>query len=199
MSTSIFQAVDIFYAISHNKRKAVNAWVKSSPNASIRDDQGQSVLHAAVLTGDRSMVQKMLKTHVDVNMLDKAGKTALDYGVDHGNKKIILELLNHKAQVTTMGNVDQIKMIIDGWQKHSKLWLGLGLSFIVLAVCSIFSPTFIWIALSCWECSPSATALFVASNVLIYGLPAYACLKTHKNSCDVAQKLYEQELILVKN
>ncbi|HSW75716.1 MAG TPA: ankyrin repeat domain-containing protein, partial [Candidatus Saccharimonadales bacterium] len=55
MNASIFQAIDIFHAISRGNIKTVNAWVKLNSNLSICNEQGQSVLHAAVLANNKNI------------------------------------------------------------------------------------------------------------------------------------------------
>lgn len=107
-----FYGHDIFYQITHNNLKSVKALIKSEFDASVRNQDGQSILHLAVLTGDKSMVKAVLKSKTPVNALDYEGKTALDYAVEYGSKQIILELIKHKAKVTTRENEDYALYII---------------------------------------------------------------------------------------
>ncbi len=94
-------SIDIFQAITQGNKKAVQTWIKSKPDLLIFNDQGQTVLHAAVMTGDWSMVKAVLRSKIAINILDAQGKTALDYAVDEYDEKIVCKLVRCKAQVTT--------------------------------------------------------------------------------------------------
>ncbi len=113
MNASIFQAIDIFHAISRGNIKTVNAWVKLNSNLSICNEQGQSVLHAAVLANNKNIVKLLLKSSINVNEIDKKGKTALDYAIDYGYESIVLELGKHKAKVTTEQNAEFVKILLE--------------------------------------------------------------------------------------
>ncbi|MCX5924322.1 MAG: ankyrin repeat domain-containing protein [Candidatus Dependentiae bacterium] len=97
MSASTFQAVDIFYEISKGNRRSVKSWLKSSPDLSICNKLGQSVLHAAVLANSDHMVKIVLTSKVPVNALDKTGKTALDYAVDHCKRIFLFCTQNYRS------------------------------------------------------------------------------------------------------
>lgn len=106
------QTIDIFHAINHNYIKEIRTWVKSCPDTTVCDDQNQSVLHLAVLTGNYKIVKTILKSKVNVNLIDKHYKTALDYAVDYGYDKIAYLLVQHKAKVTTAANTRYICDIV---------------------------------------------------------------------------------------
>lgn len=114
-------AIDIFYEISHKNFKAINSWLKPKPDTSICNEQGQSILHTAVLTGNNKIVKAILKTSIDVNMLDKFGKTALDYAVEYGNINIILNLVTHKAKVTSLQESKYVAQLVQ--QERKKFWM----------------------------------------------------------------------------
>lgn len=92
---------DIFYEIEHGNKKSIKTWLKSKPDLSIKNAQGQSVLHGAVVTGNYKLVVAILRSKIDLNLLDNQGKTALDYAVEHKFDKIVAKLARYKAQVTT--------------------------------------------------------------------------------------------------
>lgn len=110
-SASISQSVDIFHEISKGSYKAIHLWVRSKPDLSIRNAQGQSILHMAVLSGKKKMVSYILRHRFDVNALDNNRKTALDVAIDHGNKDIIFELVYKKALVTTIDNQKYLEFL----------------------------------------------------------------------------------------
>jgi len=103
------QAVDIFHAIKQYDLKSVRLWVKSSSDTTICNAEGQSILHAAVLTGKNRMVKAILKSGVEVNNLDRAQKTALDYAAEYSYENISLRLIQHKAKVTRQDNAAYIQ------------------------------------------------------------------------------------------
>ncbi len=113
VSASISQSVDIFYEIAKGHHKAVKQWRDTKPDVSIRDEQGQSIVHAAVQTGDLHMVKLILSCHGDVNILSKAGQTALDLAIDYGNKDIIFALIYKKALVTTLDNQKYVQALFE--------------------------------------------------------------------------------------
>lgn len=181
MSASIFQAVDIFYEISKGNRKAVNAWARSKPDTAIRNEQGQSVLHAAVLVGDKSTVKAILKSNVDVNMLDKSGTTALDHAIDYGQRAIVLELIKHKAKVTTVENAEFVKVFIgqigSGFS-IGKIFAAVGLFWIGLASISLvlLGDLFVTGSLLGWAILVGgACCLYGAGRLIInsWSKPAY--------------------------
>ena len=112
--TSTFAPVqsDIFYEIARCNNKAVKAWIKSKPDLSICNQQGQSVLTAAVLTGNFRVVLAVLRTKVDVNAVDNQGKTALDYAVQHHYDKIVCKLAYRKAQVTSSEATEYVQKVV---------------------------------------------------------------------------------------
>ncbi len=142
MSASISQSIDIFREISQCRYRAVNNWIKSKPNLLIRDQQGQSILHAAVLTGRKNMVSLVLQYRVDINALDNHGKTALDLAIESASTKedtkIILMLLSKHGRVTSSTNALYAKDVVETKSYH----------YFIGAVCTFFLlPTLIPVVL----------------------------------------------------
>ncbi len=107
----VFQS-DIFYEISHGNTKAVKALVTFKSNLSVKNEQGQSLLHAAVLTGNRKMVKILVKAGVAINELNLQGKTALDLAVEQGYVKITYDLIKKKALIACATNEKPLKNLI---------------------------------------------------------------------------------------
>lgn len=115
---------DIFYCIQQGDIKAVKAWVKSKPDISVINQEGRSVLIAAVLTRNHKIVQEILDSEVNVNLRDYYGKTALDYAVDHGCRKMIMPLIWANAKVTTAANELWVKQIVSNNEDYWLFYCG---------------------------------------------------------------------------
>lgn len=141
----------IFHDIAQGNKKAVKVWLKSKPDLSIMNEQGQTVLHVAVMTGDWSMVKTVLKSKIAINVLDKQGKTALDCAVDQSDVKMVQKLFNRKAQVTTQQNAEyvanvtkfyfpravKLAMIISGILVAAVICYELGIGCLIAGACSV--------------------------------------------------------------
>ena len=73
----------------------------------------------------------LLKAGANVNALDTAGKTSLDYVVEHAQIKIIYDLVKKGGKVTCHDNVDQATKIL---KKHAGRSL---LRFVAFSICII--------------------------------------------------------------
>ncbi|MBP7854329.1 ankyrin repeat domain-containing protein [Candidatus Babeliales bacterium] len=117
---------DIFQAIEQGDKKAVKAWIKSKPNLSIKNGNGQTLLGAAVCAGKRSIVKSLIKAGADVNALDSASKTALDHAVENKLGKVAFMLIQHKAHVTSDVNLQRLKELCGSKaqanQRSCSLW-----------------------------------------------------------------------------
>ncbi len=123
----------IFHNIAQGNKKAVKAWIKSKPDLSIMNDQGQTILHAAVMTGDLLMVKTVLKSKIAINILDKQGKTALDRAVIMHNNKMAYQLVKVGGRVTSEDLAWKLKSIytsralkffVVGWFLTPLFWIG---------------------------------------------------------------------------
>lgn len=119
VSASISQSVDIFYEIANCDYQAVQYWIKFKPDFSIRNELGQSIVHAAVLTGKVKMVKEVLRSPVDVNICDNNGKTALDIASDYGDRAIVCELVGVGASVTSSYNEAWVKKTMHDYKWYS--------------------------------------------------------------------------------
>ena len=163
-SASISQSIDIFHEISKGNYKAVKSWVKSKPDVSIRDGQGQSIVHAAVVAGDIRTLGYLLSCKPDLSLVDNAGKTALDVAIDHGNEGIIFKLVYKKALVSTVDNKKYVEILYKNkFQKQrmfQKIFLCLSLSVVAL-IATMFAYIIVF-------CSGSGLGHFLLLSVGIF-------------------------------
>ncbi len=133
LSSICLAQATIFHDISQGNKKAVKFWLKSKPDLSIMNEQGQTVLHAAVMTGDWSMVKTVLKSKIAINVLDKQGKTALDRAVIMHNNKMAYQLVKVGGRVTSedlawkLKNIytsRALKFFVVGWFLTPLFWIG---------------------------------------------------------------------------
>lgn len=184
-SASISQSVDIFHEISKGNYKAIHLWVRSKPDLSIRNAQGQSILHMAVLSGKKKMVSYILRHRFDVNALDNNRKTALDVAIDHGNKDIIFELVYKKALVATIDNQKYLEFLFQDQKNRFKrffLWT-ISLASLLVSPIAIFfliyagTPVLIglvyFLALEIVAVSPFLVIVLGRYAYQSYRLPAY--------------------------
>ncbi len=109
--TTFGYSQNIFRAIEVRDRRAISQWLKNKPDFSVVNDQGQTLLIAAVQAGNKSLVHRLLKKNVDVNVLDGHGKSALDYAVELDYEPIARQLIYHKGVVTNIKNQEYCKNI----------------------------------------------------------------------------------------
>lgn len=154
---------DIFYEIAQGNKKAVRTWLKSKPDLSICNDQGQSLLAVAVVTGQRDMVKIFIKAGVVINHVDKQGKTALDHAVEYGCVKIVCDLAKKGAKVTTTDNLYYLKTVL---KEHA-------FSLIVrVFLLYLVATSFIFVIKNIYAFSP--LGLFVFFPICIIAIPVCA-------------------------
>jgi hypothetical protein len=158
---------DIFYEISQGNIKAVKAWVKLKPDLSLKNAQGQTVLHAAVFAGNRNMVKILVKAGVEVNALDNAGKTALDLSVEQGYEKLIFHLVKKKAQVSNHANLIQVQALISDYNKKI-----IRCFFIMLPIMLLIGIPAVASVIFAMMCGPHAGfGLTFFANLFFWGYP----------------------------
>jgi uncharacterized membrane protein len=122
---------DIFYEIAQGNNKAVKAWLKTKPDLSIKNEQGQSVLHVAALRGDRNLVKMLIKAGVVINAIDASGQTALDLAIKHFcNQAIVFDLVKKGGKVTNAIYLQKIKAIFV--ERSKKLMKRFGIMVAIL-------------------------------------------------------------------
>lgn len=146
---------DIFYEIAQGNKKAIKSWLKSKPDLSIRNSEGQTVLVVAALTGQREVVKMLVKAGAVVNAIDNVGKTALDHAVEFGHVKMICDLVKQGGKVTTSDNLYHLKSVMK--DRAVSLIVRFGLLFLMGGI--IFMPIS-WLA--CLPLITNSTFLIVA-------------------------------------
>lgn len=98
------------------------------------NNDGQTILHVAVLSNNAQMVNIILKSGlVNINQLDKYGKTAMDYAVEYAYNKMIRKLYKYKAKVTSQDNALYAKKVI---ARPFKILFFLSLPILLIAFCT---------------------------------------------------------------
>ena len=169
---------DIFYEISKNNIRAIQFWLKTKPDLSITNNQGQTVLGAAVIANKRNMVKFLIKAGANVNALDRSKKTALDYAVESDNVKISATLAKYYAKVTTAENMYRFKDLMRGYA--TKLFIRaliIGVVFwgIVLIV-SCIGPCASIVLVSAGYGHGAALKLIEAVGLCAWAMQLYDCV-----------------------
>ncbi|XP_023311139.1 serine/threonine-protein phosphatase 6 regulatory ankyrin repeat subunit A-like [Anoplophora glabripennis] len=73
----------------------------------MRDKNGHTPLHLAILKGNLEVVNFLVKHKADVNVTDNSGRTSLQLAAKNGNLDIVKLLIDHGVDVNNQGN--------DGW------------------------------------------------------------------------------------
>lgn len=106
------QAIDIFQAVEVNNKQTIGQWLTSKPNVNVLNEQGQSLLHVVVKSGNRKLVRVLLEKKVDINIIDSLGKTALDYAVELKHKKIVFDLAKKNAAIGLDSNLAELEKLL---------------------------------------------------------------------------------------
>ena len=168
---------DIFLDIQYRDARAISRWLKSKPDLSIVDLDGQTVLIKAVQTGNVRFVYKLLHKGIDINWVDDFGKTALDYAVELGYNRIVHTLVKKQAMVTTQQNLIEVRKVIThrarflkaiGWMLLIPTVLVLSLAFITPTVSFAIGAYGLFYA----PCAMTTVAILVPS-MLILSIPAH--------------------------
>ncbi len=126
----------IFHAISQNDTKLVKKMLQSKEYNNPTNENGQTILHAAVLTNNWKAVKVILISgFTNINQLDKYGKTAMDYAVEHGYNKLVKKLYKNKGKVTSLENAKDTHKIIT---KPFRMVFFVGLS--IFSLMFVFCP-----------------------------------------------------------
>lgn len=124
---------DIFYDISKGKVSKVKSWLKNKPDLTVKNELGNSVLHAAVLSGNGDMISILVRAGAQVNALDAKKQTALDSAVIMHNNQMAYQLVKFGGRVTSdslacklksMYKSRAIKFFVVGWFLTPLFWIG---------------------------------------------------------------------------
>lgn len=169
------QESSVFYVVKQKNSNLLRNMLQSSPESIGLNTHGQTILHAAVLAKNHQSVKVICRSKlINVNQLDRYGKTALDYAVEHGYHKIIRILYKNNGKVTSVEHADYVKKTITRPFKilfFMGLFLPLlGLSAYILAVVIIESLLFLALPVLFLFCfsNPALLKLSMLSSVLFY-------------------------------
>lgn len=160
---------DIFYEIKKGNFRAVKAWLKTKPDLSVKNEQGQSLLMVAVENKKSNIIKILIKAGVDLNYVDQVGKTALDLAVEQQNHSIAITLFKKGATVVSIHNLQILKR----WQKNRGFWFTIGSVIGFVAVAFLVLPGMSAVAVA-WmmsvACAPASTSyLAIVSFSLVMG------------------------------
>ena len=131
-----------FYTIAQKDTKALDQFLKTAPS-DIVNEEGQTLLHAAVLANNAKAVKMILKSNSEnINQLDNHGKTAMDYAVEYGHKKILKKLYKQDGKVTSFENIQHAYKIIS---RPYKAAFFIGLCIFTIGACLFLCAPFIGI------------------------------------------------------
>jgi ankyrin repeat protein len=129
---------DIFGAIAQQKTDNVRVWLRKTPKLELTNQQGQTLLHAAVDAGNARMVFLLVKAGVQVNAVDLAGKTALDYALEQKKSRMARYLIKNHGTI----NVPANQFDLEKMEKKNKIYnrvkragltiFGIGLGVVLL-------------------------------------------------------------------
>jgi ankyrin repeat protein len=122
----------IFHAISQNNTQLVKKMLKDGQYADAVNNDGQTILHAAVLTNNWKAVQVIFASkQINVNQLDKYNKTAMDYAVEYGHNKMVRNLYKNNGQMTSAENASYAQKIIT---RPFKIIFFIGLPLLIISL-----------------------------------------------------------------
>jgi len=86
-------------AVIHDHIATADVLMKRGSDPNVKDDENIPLLHQAVLSGKKDMVELLLARKANVNTKDADGETALGEAFEKGDQEIIGILVKHGGQV----------------------------------------------------------------------------------------------------
>ena len=103
--------------ISMDKSELEN-WVRSNaPDVNVKNNNGQSLLHAAVRGDNKNLLEILLAMGANVNVQDNAGDTPLHWALRDPNIDVVQLLINNRANVNIQNNKGQTPLHILVWPR----------------------------------------------------------------------------------
>ena len=81
-------------AASCDKQNAFQMLIKSGADASLKDNEGFSLLHFAAQGGNTSIINKLLSLGLDIHLKDVYGKTPLTRAIEKNNSDAVKFLMS---------------------------------------------------------------------------------------------------------
>jgi len=86
-------------AVIHDHIATADVLMKGGSDPNVKDDENIPLLHQAVLSGKKDMVELLLARKANVNTKDADGETALAEAFEKGDQEIIGVLVKHGGEV----------------------------------------------------------------------------------------------------
>ena len=94
----------IFSAALVGDLDAIKDFLNAGSDINKKDNNGQTVLHVAIIEGHEEIIKFLISKRVDLNIKDSSGSTALFYAVTKNQNNIIKLLLEKGANVDVKNN-----------------------------------------------------------------------------------------------
>jgi ankyrin repeat protein len=76
-----------------NSREIANLLIGQNANVDIKDRNGETALHKAVLSNDRAIVKALLEANADWSLADNTGRTPLDLTKENRRLRSLTRIL----------------------------------------------------------------------------------------------------------
>lgn len=86
--------VDYFQAVRRDGRDAVSV-LKALSDVNIRNDDGENLLHVAIVYSNHDAAVELIQRGIDVNAQDRMGRTPLHYAAAHQSAVAARQILDH--------------------------------------------------------------------------------------------------------
>lgn len=84
--------------MNNNPTSDISKLIGAGANVNARGDDGKSALHYACIEGNLDILELLIKSNADMNILDRYGSYPLDFAVHHNHEKLIKVLEGHGAK-----------------------------------------------------------------------------------------------------
>ncbi|MBI2344743.1 ankyrin repeat domain-containing protein [Candidatus Dependentiae bacterium] len=165
-----------FYPIRQKDAYSLQSIFVKNFDFAHRNNEGQTILHIAVIMNNWQAVKVILKSGFsNINQLDKHGKTAMDYAVEYGYRKMVKKLIKKQGKVTSLENAIYTKELLSSpFKKLLLVSLGFFIGAIVLMVTVTLRAILILNFFECLIPAYIASAMIGLSFVsLCIAIPGY--------------------------
>ena len=176
LGMQIFAQESLFYTIKQGRNFDLKNILQKNSESIQLNEEGQTVLHVAVLADNWQALKFILNSSfVDINKLDKYGKTAMDYAVEYGRSKMIKRLYKNHGKVTASDNAEYAKKIITRPYRIT-FFIGLSIFSSIFILCPFVNfhslmGAFIFGGIICYSAIPmiigSAGWAYRSKNILL--------------------------------
>ena len=89
----------LLHALAMGKCDIALALIKAGAKLNIKNDEGESPLHMAIMCSSESLVEEMIQRNISVNEKDNIGQTPCMLAAEFGSTNILKMLLNSNAKI----------------------------------------------------------------------------------------------------